>query len=128
MAEKISECSDYPRIKIGSIIVHKNRIISFGRNQIKTHRVQFEYNKFRNYSLVKDSIHSEIDAIVHSKSIDLSGCRIYIFRRLRNGDLGNCRPCEGCYKALQSIGIKEVYYTDENGYNRLYIGCERMVG
>ena len=36
---------------------------------------------------------------------------------IKNGKLLNCFPCPSCRKALLDRGIKNIFYTNENGYN-----------
>ena len=45
LAESVAKLSDYPRVKIGSVIVKNKDIISVGQNMLKTHPAQFRYNK-----------------------------------------------------------------------------------
>jgi cytidine deaminase len=39
------------------------------------------------------------------------GSYVYVVRILRNGELANARPCNGCQKTMRSRGIKRVYYS-----------------
>jgi|SRR5687768_3970180 len=119
LAMASSKLSDYERIKIGAVLVKKGDVISIGYNRKKTHPTQKKYNKFRNMNgHQNDFIHAEIDAIIKSKS-NLNGAFIYISRQTCNGELGMCRPCPACMEAIRESGISRVYYTSNEGYERL---------
>ncbi len=40
---------------------------------------------------------------------------IYIYISYTNG-LGMARPCPACMAAIKELGIKNIYYTTDNGY------------
>ena len=119
-----------------SAIVDKNRIIAYGTNQAKTHTFQLEYNTQSRHTLLskdisdfKDTlekysfnIHSETNAIknaVTRVSLErLAKCDIYVARaKLVNGVFvyGNAKPCEGCFSAIESFGLNNLYYTTDTG-------------
>jgi len=116
LAESVANLSDYPRVNIGSVIVKNKDIISVGQNMLKTHPTQHQYNKWLPYDMPVDHIHSEINAISKTRTDNLRGSTIYIFRRDRNGDIAMCRPCNACMQAIRDAGIKDVYYTNRNGF------------
>ena len=43
------------------------------------------------------------------------GCSIFVCHSSKTSQLGNDRPCEMCQKNIDYVGIKDVYYTNENG-------------
>lgn len=116
IAEKASLLSDYPRVKIGAVIVKKNKIISFGCNQTKTHPIQAKHNHSRGFKVSKDCIHAEASAVIHTNYDDIRGCNIYVFRKDLNGNLSMCRPCKACMEILKSRKIKYIFYTTPDGY------------
>jgi len=116
LAENIAKLSDYPRIKIGSVIVKNKDIVSVGQNMMKTHPAQFRYNKKLPYDIPVSHIHAEINTISKARPDLLLGSTMYIFRRDRNGDIAMCRPCGACMQAIRDAGIKDVYYTNRNGF------------
>ena len=99
------------RFKIGTVIVHKNSIISVGWNDMT--RTHPRSNSPFNY------LHSEIHALIKSGRKQLKGSDVYIFRRLKNGNPACSKPCLHCYKALIDSGISNIYYTEENGFNQI---------
>ena len=116
LAESVSNLSDYHRVHIGSVIVKNKEIVSVGQNMLKTHPAQHRYNKWLPYDIQIDHIHSEINAISKARTESLRGSTIYIFRRDRNGDIAMCRPCNACMQAIRDAGIKNMYYTNKNGF------------
>lgn len=57
-------------------------------------------------------IHAELDAIIGAERHLLIGATIYVFRELRNGQIGFCKPCIDCQAILKEAGIKKAIYTD----------------
>lgn len=52
--------------------------------------------------------------------INLKGKDIHVIRFRRNGSIGMSKPCEFCQKMIESVGIRRVYYTDDNGIWQKY--------
>lgn len=95
----ISSRSTCTRLKVGSVIVKDNRILSAG------------YNGFLpgapHISRVRDNhematIHSEINAITDcaKRGVSLNEAKIYITHF----------PCINCFKGIVASGIKEIFY------------------
>lgn len=114
--------SDFKRVHIGCIAVYKNQILSVGYNTNKTHPLQKKYNKFRNinYDNVEPIpfLHAEMSCLlqIREMDIDFNKVELYIYREDRNGNLSMCRPCKACMKMIDTLGIKNIYYTTNNGY------------
>lgn len=107
LAKNISLKSSHHQHKMGCVIVRKNKVVSLGFNEIKTHtRSIHKYNM----------LHAEISAIIGCSFEDLRGSEAYIFRQRKDGGLAMARPCEACRLALARAGIAKVYYTSESGY------------
>jgi len=125
LAKNASTFSDFERIKIGSILVYKNKIISVGWNMKKSHPYQKILNKYRSYDEErnKNYLHSEISCLLNAKDLNINWNKvsIFIYREDKNGNLAICKPCSSCVKALNEKGIKKVFYTDKNGYNYIEI-------
>ena len=115
----VSKLSDFPRIKIGCVAVYKHRIISSGYNKTKTHPLQKRVNKYRFDADTNHTIHSEIDCLsqlIGRNDIDFKDVSLYICRTLADGSLGTCRPCSGCMALIRELGIRHIYYTNEDSY------------
>ena len=126
-ARHASQLSDFPRQKLGAVMVLGNKIITDGYNTSKTSPVQKEYNKYRNFAydtLNNGGIHAEMMCLLRTRymtDIDWSRVCIYIYREKKNGMIGLAQPCEACMAALKERGIKKtnIYYTtDEIPYRR----------
>jgi deoxycytidylate deaminase len=115
-------CGSHPRTFISAAITHKNRVISYGTNQMKTHPFQVKYQ--RNAESI--FLHAEIAAIKNAlRFIDVEDllettlyvCRQkYIASHKKQMISGLAKPCEGCARAIIEFGIKKVIYTtDEDG-------------
>ncbi len=96
-----------------TFIAKRNIIISYGYNQIfKSHPIA---NKFSHRF---SDIHSELAAILHFpypikelKNYNIINLRI----RRDNNQLGLSRPCQKCFRMLNTFGINEVYYSNGLG-------------
>ncbi len=123
MAKSVSELSDFPRIKIGAVVVNKHRVISSGRNSyVRRHPIQTIYDKERFDGPSRGCLHAEIDALIPLlHKVDLSRASMYIYRECKNGSLGLCRPCAACMKIIKDVGIKKIYYTTYDGYAEEHI-------
>lgn len=128
-AREEAELSDYGRIHVGCVITYKGHIIGRGHNSTKTHPRQKRYNrryrKFNNTQgeVILDSVHAEVSA-ANSVSyttgiqIDWSKTKIFVFRIAsgkKNG-YGCAKPCPACTAMISDLGIKDIYYTDDDGY------------
>jgi len=113
------------RGRLAAAVVHRNEILSFGVNQMKSHPFQ------RQYSSNEDSIylHAETDAIKNAlKKHDIATIaksKLYICRVKYDNEFGRTlqwglsKPCAGCQKAIATFNIKHVCYTTDDGYNWL---------
>ena len=112
--------------RIAACLVHRNEIVSFGINQMKTHPFQAQFGKN------KDSIflHAETDCIKNAlreiEVDELSRCTLYVCRvkfeshEKRKFVYGLAKPCPGCERAIANFNIKSVYYTlNDEGYEVL---------
>lgn len=129
-----AESSEFKRFHTGAVIVYKKHIIGRGKNDDKSHPMQKEYNrKYRVFNSVggnyiNDSIHAEIAAISSIPytvgiDIDWSKVKVYVYRISRGTKLGYglAKPCPACMNALKDLGIKNIYYTDSDGYSYLQL-------
>lgn len=119
-AKAVSSVSDF-KLKMGCVVVYKHKIISSGCNGYKTHPLQQKYNKYRfEADEGKHCIHAEADALlslIWRKDIDFSHVTIYVYRQYKNGELAIARPCESCMALIKSLGIRNIYYTNNGGYS-----------
>lgn len=99
------------RIRVGAVIVKGRKIISLGCNSIKT--TPFIRNKLSNKTMV-DRMHAEMSCILKAHK-NVYKCKMYVARPTILG-LGNARPCTLCMSMIKESGIKEVFYSTENGW------------
>ena len=85
----------------GCVIVHRNEIVAEGCN-----------TRLRGCS----SVHAERDALnklsknAHLRRIARE-CEMYVVRSGDSGNLKYSKPCHGCSKSIQEMGIRVVYYS-----------------
>ena len=120
MAREVSFLSDFKTARLGAVVVDGNRVLSSGYNSYKTRPLQHKYNIYRhfdNYELSIPRQHAEVDALspLIGKEIDWSRIAIFVYRELRNGERGCSRPCAACSQLIHDLGIKTIYYINENG-------------
>ena len=118
-ARQIADISDYSRIHIGCIAVYHGQIIGIGCNTNKTHPAQKFYNRYREPSdTMLPKLHAEISCINQIKHLDInfSKVKLYIYRIRKDQPFGLARPCPSCMAAIKDLGIRDVYYTTNDGY------------
>ena len=109
-AERFAELSSAKRLKVGSVVVKDNRIISIGYNGMPagwTNECEEVVHRIAQEPILKtkdEVIHAEANAIL---------------KLARDGESGNgadlfCThaPCINCAKLIYGAGIKKVYYRD----------------
>ena len=120
IARNVSDMSDFSRVKIGCVLACGNKIIGSGFNCEKTHPLQAIYNSER-FEGGEAKLHAETHAIIPllKKNIDWKNVQIYVFRDKKEDGkrvISMARPCKSCMKMIKDIGIKDIYYTTEDGY------------
>jgi len=104
IAKKASERSQ-ERFKMGAVITRGNRVLAHGFNTNKTHP-KFGSGEYK-------KVHAESSVICKCirQRINLEGSSIWIYRR--NEQLA--KPCPCCMELIESVGIKDIYYTEGVG-------------
>ena len=97
------------------------KILAIGRNQNKFHSLNI-----KNPGICKNgdfftklSICSEFSALNRIKNttqIKYNKLILFNIRIDRNKKICLSRPCNSCKSLLNWLGIKKIYYTDENGH------------
>lgn len=128
-ARKEAEKSSFPRFKVGTVVVYQGNIIAAGHNTEKSDTLQKQYNRYRHFNNweshkpVIHSAHAELKALKSisypvAQQLDWKKVRIYNWRispghqSLR----GLSRPCAGCLAYIKSLGIRQIYYSTDDGY------------
>lgn len=118
-ARQAALISDFHKTHIGCIAVYQGNVIGIGCNCNKTHPMQKKYNKFRKRSDgLLPKLHAEINCLNSVKQLDInfSKVKLYIYRIRKNQPFGLARPCPSCMAAIQDLGIRNIYYTTNDGY------------
>lgn len=109
MAISEAEKSTFKQFRVAAVIFSGPRILSTGTNAIRSHS---KINKkFQEYL---GSIHAEQASILAAKR-NLKGTSMLIVRINKNGVLGMAKPCDMCRGFIETVGIKEIYYSTSNG-------------
>jgi deoxycytidylate deaminase len=104
-----------------AILVSGSAVLSTGMNK---HKLNSFVSVYAHHPDVQ-TIHAELDAILQvRRKTDLTGCKIYVAKLGRNGEVGNSCPCAMCHEALRNYGIKRAYYT----VNETTYAVERLNG
>lgn len=124
-ARGVSHCSNFPRARLGAVVVLGNKVVSVGFNQLKTSPIQKKYNRYREGEfpphIHNDTLHAEIDCLNKGSyaDIDWKNATLYVGREDKAGHSKLAKPCPACLQAIKERGIKRVYYTTEDGYGRV---------
>lgn len=124
-ARQTASISDYYKTNIGCVAVYHGNIIGIGCNCNKTHPTQKFYNRYRISSdSMLPKLHAEISCINSIKNLDINfpKVKLYIYRIRKDQPFGLSRPCPSCMAAIKDLGIRDIYYTTNDGYVH-----ERMV-
>lgn len=99
---------------LGAVILDKRGcILNWGFNSyIKTHPAMV-LNRY--YRVEQIFVHAECDAI-YSMSDKVTPYTMIIARINQHGDFLCAKPCVGCYSEIQKKDIKQVLYTEQDGY------------
>jgi len=118
-ARQVALISDFHKTHIGCIAVHQGQVIGLGCNCNKTHLMQKYYNRYREPSeSMLPKLHAEINCINQIKHLDINFLKVklYIYRIRKDQPFGLSRPCPSCMAAIKDLGIRDIYYTSNEGY------------
>lgn len=117
-AREVALISEFPKVHIGCVAVYKGVIIALGCNCNKTHPTQKFYNRHRIQSdTLLPKLHAEINCLnqLRYMDIDFSKVKLYIYRARTDREYSMARPCPSCMAAIKDLGIRNIYYTTDNG-------------
>ena len=124
IAKENANLSDFSDINLGCVAVYKGKIVATGFNSEKTHPIQMQYNeRYRNINHQiwrKHSLHAEImclnrlDGIIDAS--EFHKVKLYIYRKRKDRPYGLSRPCPACMKRIKELGIKNIFYTSNDGF------------
>ena len=119
-AHQVAKISDYKKQHVGCVAVYQGQIIGLGCNCNKTHPTQYYYNRYRKQSdTMLPKLHAEISCINQIKHLEInfSKVKLYIYRIRNDQPYGMSRPCPSCMAAIKDLGIRDIYYTTNDGYS-----------
>lgn len=120
LARKKAKLSTFERIHIGCVAVYKGKVVSYGYNTNKTHPTQKAYNCYRDLEEtdgMHHTIHAEMMCLKNiPKNIPTNKIKLYIYRIRKSVPHGMCRPCPACMQRIKELGIKNVFYTTDDGF------------
>ena len=104
LAKRAARYSEH-QFRVGAVVVHKNRLVSFGHNQpLKSHpRSRNRWGR----------IHAELHAILGVPLEVLRGTSLYVVRLTRVGLLATSHPCLECMALIREVGIKRIYFVND---------------
>lgn len=94
-----------------SFLIKSNIIEKIGINKKRTHPIISKHPYHDGYV----GIHAELDCILKSGKEDLSDYQLLVLRVDRKNKLNISKPCPGCRSIIDQFGIKDVWYSDNNG-------------
>lgn len=123
-AAEVACDSDFDRYHLGCIAVLKNKIVAASPNRLKTHTLQAEYDKYRDFNNIRSdpknmhSLHAEIACLnmLKYQNINYMDLELYIVRLRRDRDYGLARPCAACSQYIKNLGIRKLFYTSNFGF------------
>jgi tRNA(Arg) A34 adenosine deaminase TadA len=95
--------------------------VKMGWNTSKTSVLQAEYNGLRGFDPhdnVRNTWHSEMLCLHRARNlnIDWSKASLFTFRQKCDGTPGIAKPCAACSAYIRECGIKNIYYTTNEGW------------
>lgn len=117
-AVEIAAQSEHKQFRHGAVLFRNSRILNCSSNQIR-------YTKFaRRFVSGLDfaNVHAEIGAILNQSRENLVGSDILVVRTNKSGEFANSKPCPMCASAMKHVGIRRVWFSNENGE----IVCEKL--
>lgn len=129
-ARQAANISDYYKTHIGCVAVYQGQVIGIGCNCNKTHPTQKFYNRYRIKSdVMLPKLHAEINCLNQIRHLDInfSKVKLYIYRIRKDQPYGLAKPCPSCMAAIKDLGIRDIYYTGNDGYVYEKINLERGV-
>lgn len=103
--------------KVGAVLLKRNKVISTAVNlESKSHPLQAKFAQ-RVGMYERIFLHSEIHALIKAKD---DADTIVVARVNNQNKLRNSRPCLCCELALKDAGVKNVYYSTDDGFMYRY--------
>lgn len=96
------------RYKLGAVLFNKRKIINAKGNTKKTHPLVLKFSEY-------PCLHAEAYSIISHGLDNCADLSLCVVRCDSTGRATMAKPCEACYRLIQFVGIKEIYYTNWKG-------------
>lgn len=101
----------------------KNKLLAIGQNNPeKTHtQALFLSQRFLNTDTDYPYLHAETDLIsrLWGKYYIDENLRMVIIRLNKRGELRCSKPCRNCSRIIRALGIRKVWWSIDNGFNKI---------
>jgi len=105
LAKQESLKSTYKKAQIGAVIVKGGSVLAKSYNEIRHCKIGKRFSTWDN------SVHAERNACRKVNKEKLKGATIFVYRETKDGKPTLALPCEDCYRMIESLGIKRVYFS-----------------
>jgi tRNA(Arg) A34 adenosine deaminase TadA len=95
----------------GAILVRGPKIISTGTNHSTFNSLAARFHPVTEHA----SLHAEIACILGIDRSELERSDLYVLRLNRQEKIALSKPCPVCQRALEHVGIRRVFYSDQDG-------------
>ncbi len=112
LAKRAALQGSYGGYKHGAVLIKGGSIINISHNKDKF--CSFG-SRFRKRNEGTATLHAELGCILNLDRNLTSGTTIYVVRVNREGHFRMSKPCSMCQTALQHVGVKKVFYSNERG-------------
>jgi deoxycytidylate deaminase len=108
--------SNHPKVWVAAALVHRNKVISYGLNSMKSNPFQKRYGK-NEYAIYQHAEIAAIQSALKLKFDRIQSSYLYVARIKWDGTdkenfvSGLALPCEGCMRCISEYGIRTVIYT-----------------
>lgn len=99
----------------------KSNLLAIGQNNPeKTHTQALKLAKRFNLDTMYPYLHAETDLIsrLWGKHYIDHSLKIVIIRLNKRGELRNSKPCSKCSQILNALGVKKIYWSNDNEFNQ----------
>jgi tRNA(Arg) A34 adenosine deaminase TadA len=119
-AKKIAEASGTGQFRHAAVLLRGGSIVNFASND---YRYSGFADRFYHRAIGYGTRHAEIRACLNVPRGLTEGSSMYVVRVNRAGELKLSKPCKTCEETLRFLGIREVYYsTDEGTVEKMRLG------
>lgn len=119
LAKALYEFDFEHRCQHFTFTLYKNRIISIGKNNLKTNPNNFKV-QVSHFLPGTCSEYNSIRKVKNLTNLSLSKMTLVNVRINRQLEFCLSKPCSSCARLIEQTGIKRVFYTNDNGHFERY--------